>query len=79
MIAVNFGAKGPICGQRPASGIRNEKYQGLLTVEKSFRSGNTGNRVFIFSVMVITGNFFFEIMVMVFTGKYRSLPQKNFF
>ena len=45
--------------------------QGLLTVEKSFRSGNTGNRVFIFSVMVIIGKFFFEIMVMVFTGKYR--------
>ena len=45
--------------------------QGLLTVEKSFRSGNTGNRVFIFSVMVITGKFFLEIMVMVFTGKYQ--------
>ena len=42
-----------------------------LTVEKSFRSGNTGNQVFIFSVIVITGNFFFEIIVMVFTGKYR--------
>ena len=34
--------------------------QSLLTVEKSFRSGNTGNRVFIFSVMVITGKFFLK-------------------
>ena len=34
------------------------RLQGLLTVEKSFRSGNTGNRVFIFSVMVITGKIF---------------------
>ena len=42
--------------------FKNDKIQqkqGLLTVEKSFRSGSTGNRVFIFSVMVITGNLFF--------------------
>ena len=44
--------------------------QGLLTVEKSFRSGNNGNRVFIFSVIVITGKFFFEIMVN--TGNYHK-------
>ena len=28
-------------------------------VEKFVRSGNTGNQVFIFSVMVITGRIFF--------------------
>ena len=31
--------------------------QGLLTVEKFFRSSNTGNRVLIFSAMVITGKY----------------------